>query len=210
MNYKTRLDEDDGFGQIVPLCREYTLLEQAHNPELSQQFLEEQLLDQSLKFRWPGTDILCYGFQRKESVRGWSPYSQRRTQIQCRINHWTSQSRERRILFGTVEIWYPGDCHTSNKETCADSLSVLPGQASFFSRKEPFPRPRGSGKLFLLIHHTKEDLLQQRSPKWSQGWCVIMIKKTDNLMQHFIGTRQGRNCWERSRTEEHKIFLRNR
>ena len=25
MNYKTRLDEDDSFGQIIPLCREYTL-----------------------------------------------------------------------------------------------------------------------------------------------------------------------------------------
>ena len=25
MSYKTRLDEDDGFGQIIPLCREYTL-----------------------------------------------------------------------------------------------------------------------------------------------------------------------------------------
>ena len=25
MSYKTRPDEDDGFGQIIPLCREYTL-----------------------------------------------------------------------------------------------------------------------------------------------------------------------------------------
>ena len=25
MNYKTRPDEDDGFEQITPLCREYTL-----------------------------------------------------------------------------------------------------------------------------------------------------------------------------------------
>ena len=25
MNYKTRLDEDDGVGQIIPWCREYTL-----------------------------------------------------------------------------------------------------------------------------------------------------------------------------------------
>ena len=50
-----------------------------------------------------GTDILCNDFQRKESVRGWSPYSQCRTQIQCRLTHWTSESRRRRILLGTVE-----------------------------------------------------------------------------------------------------------
>ena len=25
MSYKTRLDEDDGFAQIIALCREYTL-----------------------------------------------------------------------------------------------------------------------------------------------------------------------------------------
>ena len=25
MSYETRLDEDDGFGQIIPGCREYTL-----------------------------------------------------------------------------------------------------------------------------------------------------------------------------------------
>ena len=27
MSYKTRPDEDDGFGQILPLCREYNFLE---------------------------------------------------------------------------------------------------------------------------------------------------------------------------------------
>ena len=36
-----------------------------------------------------------------------------------------------------------GSSHTRNKETCADTLNILPSQASF-SRKEPFLRLRGS------------------------------------------------------------------
>ena len=39
MNYKTRPDENDGFGQVI------------HIPQLFQQFLQEQLLDQSVKFK---------------------------------------------------------------------------------------------------------------------------------------------------------------
>ena len=52
---------------------------------------------------WKRTDILCYDFQRKESVRGWSSYSQCRTQIKCRITLWTSDIWRRRTSLGTVE-----------------------------------------------------------------------------------------------------------
>ena len=52
--------------------------------------------------------------------------------------------------------------HTSIQETCAD-------QASFFSHKEPFLRPRGCRKLFLPMPRM-EELCQQRSPKWLQEW----------------------------------------
>ena len=45
--------------------------------------------------------------------------------------------------------------HTSNKETCADTHSIPPSQASS-SRKEPFLRPRGSGRLFFPILRTEE------------------------------------------------------
>ena len=37
--------------------------------------------------QWCGTDISCNDFQRKESVRGWSPYSHCWTQIRCRKIH---------------------------------------------------------------------------------------------------------------------------
>ena len=51
MRYKTKLDEDDGLGDPITVCREYThFLKQTHIPELMQQFLEKQSLDQSLKF----------------------------------------------------------------------------------------------------------------------------------------------------------------
>ena len=46
VSYKTKPDEDDGFGQMFPLCGEYTLPRVKH----MQQFLEKQLLDQSLNF----------------------------------------------------------------------------------------------------------------------------------------------------------------
>ena len=51
MSYETRPDEDDGFVQLIPLCREFSFLEKNSNSEPLQQFLEEQLLDQALKFR---------------------------------------------------------------------------------------------------------------------------------------------------------------
>ena len=82
--------------------------------------------DQSLNFRswnsWPiwisncnsitnDTKRTSYGFdfQRKESVRGWSSNSQCRTQIHCRITLWTSESRRRKILLGTVEDQHQGN-----------------------------------------------------------------------------------------------------
>ena len=37
------------------------------------------------------------------------------------------------------------------------------------SHKEPFFRPRGSGKLF-PPNHRMEEFCQQRSPKWLQDW----------------------------------------
>ena len=47
------------------------------------------------------------------------------------------------------------------------------------SHKEPFPRHKGSGKLFLPSHRMEE--LCQRSPERLQEWCVITIKMKDNV-----------------------------
>ena len=72
------------------------------------------------------------------------------------------------------------------------------------SHKEPFLRPRGSGKLLLPIHRM-EELCQQRSPRWFQARCVITIKMKDNLTQRFIGSREGRYCWKLSQNMEQEI-----
>ena len=175
MSYKTRPDEDDGFGQFISLCREYTLFR--GNPQ-SRAFAAipgGTILDQSLKIldqcgleiaiASPNDrqrNIPCYDFQREESVRAWSPYSQHRTQTQCRITHWTSESRRRIILLGTVEDWHPGEwcgpCFKSDEHE--GDLCGPPQHFSqpsvFFSHKEPFLRPWGSGQLFLPILRMEE------------------------------------------------------
>ena len=76
---------------------------------------------------------------------------------------------------------------TSIQETGADTLSVLPAKRAC-SHKEPFLRPKRSGKSFLPTHRM-EELCRQRSPKWLRDWCVITIKMKDNLTQRCIGTR---------------------
>ena len=51
-----------------------------------------------------GTDILCNDISRgKSRFVDEVHISQCRTQIQCRLTHWTSESRRRKILLGTVE-----------------------------------------------------------------------------------------------------------
>ena len=64
-----------------------------------------------------------------------------RTQIKCKIALWTSEIWRRRTLLDRDEDWQPGDwcgpCHKSKgiKQTCADTLSISPSQASFFAQR---------------------------------------------------------------------------
>ena len=92
----------------------------------------------------------------------------------------------------------------------ADPISVPSNPQCTCTQEEPFLQRKRSGQSFLPIHRTVEDLLQQRSPRWLQDWCVIMIKKNDNLMQQFIGTQWGRNCWKRYFSEEDWVQLNER
>ena len=88
LSYKTRLDEDDGFGQLIPLCREFSLsrvnpqsrafaailVETIIGPVIDVQIVK--ILDQygleiaTPSLLWWRTDILCHDFQRQESVFG--------------------------------------------------------------------------------------------------------------------------------------------
>ena len=90
---------------------------------------------------------------------------------------------------------------TSIKETCADTLSIFPSQASFYT-KEPFLRPRGSGKPILCM----EELCQWRSPRWLQKWYVITIKMNDSLTHHFIGKALAKHG-ARDFSDEHVFDL---
>ena len=109
------------------------------------------------------------------------------------------RSRRRRILLGTVEDQHPGDLCGHPQRFSQPTVFF------FFSHKEPFLRPRGSGKLFPPILRM-EELCHWRSPKWLQEWCVTTTKMNDNLTQHFTGTRQGWYCWKRSQNMEHKML----
>ena len=95
MSYRTRPDEDDGFGQIIPLCREYTL--SRVNPQ-SRVYVAipgggvigpvievhiVKILDSfGLEISIPSINDprRTSGIQRKESIRGRVSYSQCRTQ----------------------------------------------------------------------------------------------------------------------------------
>ena len=100
MSYKTRPDEDDGFGQITPLCREYTLSRvnptiqslcsnswrnnywTSHWSSDSENSWPTWTWNCNSITKWYTTHTPCYDFKRKESVRGWSSYSQ------CRLWGW--------------------------------------------------------------------------------------------------------------------------
>ena len=91
---------------------------------------------------------------------------------------------------------------TSTRQLVRTSSALLPAKR-LCSHKEPFPRPRGIGKLCLPILRVEEPC--QWSPQWAHKWCVIMIKMNDNLTQHFIGTPQGQYCSMLLHNREHEI-----
>ena len=96
----------------------------------------------------------------------------------------------------TVQYKQQGDlCEHSQHSFLAKRL---------FSRKEPFTREKGSGRLFLPMIRI-EELCQHRSPKWVQEWCVITIKMNDNLTAQCIGTQLGRYCCKHLQNVEHEI-----
>ena len=209
VSYKTQADEDDGLGDPIPLCREYTL------PRANPQSIVYAAI--------PGETIIgpiievhvvqIFGTHGLE-IEIPSPNNPKRTS-------WVLISRGKIRFVDGLHI--PDVRHSltiaellSEHETANESepcwrnprlalrklvrrLILAPGNwkrtlsvilpAQRITHKEPYLRRKGNGKLFLPVHRTVEDLLQQRSPFWLQDWCVIVIKKNDNLMQQFTGTR---------------------
>ena len=176
-------------------------LEWTHNPECLQQFLEEQLLDQSLESRsWKFLTKMDLKLQfhdptvrnghlmfwfTEERVCSWKkstfpmPYSD---PVQNYSLNFRKQ-KERNVR-STVSS------HTSNKDTGANSQHSSQPSVPFHAKNHSYEREREreSGRLFLSMIRI-EEFSQYRSPKWLQEWCVIMIKMNDNLTPQFIGTR---------------------
>ena len=158
MSYKTRPDEDDGFGQIIPLCREHTLSRVNPQSRPSAAILGRTIIGPVIEVQ-----IVKILDQYGHEIAIPSPNDTKRTScgmISRRNSRCVdefhipnaelrssaellSESTRRRILLGTFEDQHPGDwcgpCYktsqTSIEEICADTLSISPSQASFFTQR---------------------------------------------------------------------------
>ena len=161
--------------------------------------------------KWYGLDILYYGFQRKESVREWSPYSQCRTQIQCRISQWTSKIWRRRVLLRKVKYQHPGDwCDQCLKlywqqgnlceHTQHSSYTSVP------SHKKNHSYERQKVESYSCQFFVRRSSFNTGLQKWLRGLVRHYDQDNDNLMAQFIGTQiKGRYCWKRLQNMEHEI-----
>ena len=164
MSYKTRPNEDDGFGEIIPLCREYTL--SRVNPQ-SRAFAAIS----------GGTII---GPVIEVHIVTWNRYSiskQTKTDILCYIPNAELSRRlaQGNLLRPLLQVVLPGHrMRTPSASLPAERLC---------SHKEPFLRPRGIGKLFLSFLRM-EELCQQRSQSdaavhWGTTRTVL-LKASEN------------------------------
>ena len=92
----------------------------------------------SMTQRW-GTDISCYDLQRTESVRGRTPHSQCRTQIQCRITSLNFRKQKERNVRSIVSS------HTSNKDTGANSQLSSQPSVPFHAKNHSYEREKVEG-----------------------------------------------------------------
>ena len=153
MSYKTRPDEDDGFEQIIPLCREYTLspvnpqsraFEAIPGGTLVGPVIEVQIVE-----------ILCqYGLE----IAIPSPTDRQRTSYGM-ISRGKSQFVDE-VHIPNAELRSSAELLTAlhkaeGGESCLGPSAFSPAKR-LVSNKEPFLRPRGSGKLFLPILRMEE------------------------------------------------------
>ena len=185
MSYNIRPDEDDGLGQIIPLCREYTLSTvnsrsrvfpaipggTIFGPVIEVQILK--IIDQyGLEIAIPSRNdstrtsyvMISRGKSRfVDEVH--IPNAELRSSAELLSELQKAEGRGPCLAQSKTGVQETGAAHvtsqTSIKETCADTLSASPCQASFFTQRNT----PTTGKLFLQTHRM-EELCQQRSPKW--------------------------------------------
>ena len=214
MRFKTRLDEDDGFGMICPLRREYTFsrvnpqsrayaailgqtvlgpIIEVHIVKIIDSFGIEIAIPSPNDPRRTSCVLICRG--RVESVTNCTfPMSNIESPARNYFLNMRTQKKanfacrsQRQAQGNLLRLLLQVILAAGNR--CG--LSQRFSQPSVFvHKKNRFLRRKGSGELFLPIYSV-EDLSQQRYPKWFRDWFVIMIKKNNKLIQQFIGARQG-------------------
>ena len=159
MNYKTRPDEDDGFGQIIPLCRECTLFEVCPKfrafaaipggttigPVIEVQIVK--ILDQKV------LEIASASPNDKERT-SYGMISRGKNWFVDEVHILNAELRTSAELLTELQQSGGGECvlgqsntsnqetgaahvssHTGNKQTCADTLSTPPSQAFFHTQR---------------------------------------------------------------------------
>ena len=160
MSYKTRPDDADGFfWQIIPLCREYTLSKVNSRSRVFaaipggtikgqvSEVQTEKILDQyGLEIAIPSLN----GFTRTSNVMISSgksrfkdevdiPNAELRSSTELLSELQKAEGREPCLAQSKTGIQETGAAHVSSqtciKETCADTLSISPSQASSFTQR---------------------------------------------------------------------------
>ena len=160
MNSKTRPDGDDGFGQIIPYCREY-ILSRAHpqsrifaalpggtiiGPVIEVQIVK--IIDHcGFEIAVPSPNDRERTFYvmifPEERVGSWMksifPNAELRSSADLLIELQKAEGEKSCLGQSKTSIQEigaaHGSSHTRNKETCADTLNILPSEASLFHAK---------------------------------------------------------------------------
>ena len=166
--YQTRPDEDDGWGTVIPLCREYSssrsypktkalaaipqdttvgsILE-VHIVKILDGYGIEVAIPSICK---PGdTSYVVKSREAERFVNGIHDHKEELTSNNELLTELQGSGRSE-----VYEEW----ALPSTKETCAGLSTLLQGRHPY-SQKEPFLRVRRIGKSFVLIHHM-EDIWQ--------------------------------------------------
>ena len=193
MSYKSRPDEDDGFGQIIPLCREYTLSRvnlqsracaAIHGGTIIGTVIEVQIVkildSYGLEIAIPSPNDSSTFWYPEERIDSWTNCTFPMSNIESPAqNYFLNIRMQKKANLA---------CLAHSKTSIQETGAAVTRQTGIQETGADSQRRTGSGNLFVPINCTEEPC-QQRSPKWLQDWCVIMIKMNDHLTQRFIGTR---------------------
>ena len=152
MSYKARPDEDYDFGQIVRICREYTLSRVNSQSRASAAIPAGTIIGPVIEFRsWKFlTNVdLKLQFHHPMKQNGhpmlWFPeervcsWMKLRSSAELLTELQKAEGRESCLGHSKKSMQETGAAHvssqTSIKETCADTLSVSPSQAAFFTQR---------------------------------------------------------------------------